>query len=73
MNIPPKEIFIPLGWDEDNETKRKHYRHYYHEELEKVTELFEKPSPFNTYKLIKGQSRGTSGGLFKATTKDESG
>ena len=23
---PPKELYIGLGWDEDKETKRKHYR-----------------------------------------------
>ena len=23
---PPDSVFIPLGWDEDSTTKRKHYR-----------------------------------------------
>lgn len=72
-NIPPKELFIGLGWDEDSTTKRKHYRHYYNCELEKVKEIFEKESPFNSYKIMRGQSRGNTGGFFKAASKDESG
>ena len=42
-----------------------------------MKEIFPKPSPFNTFNLKKGQSRGLSGGgfmsLFKKTKKDESG
>ena len=25
---PPKTLYIGLGWDENAETKRKHYRQY---------------------------------------------
>jgi hypothetical protein len=28
-----------LGWDEDRETKRKHYRRFYPDELENITEI----------------------------------
>lgn len=77
FGIPSSELFIGLGWDENKETKRKHYRQYYPDELEYVKEIFPKPSPFNTFNLKKGQSRGLSGGgfmsLFKKTKKDESG
>jgi hypothetical protein len=26
VKAPPEELFIGLGWDENKETKRKHYR-----------------------------------------------
>ena len=54
-NNPPETLFIGLGWDEDAETKRKHYRRYYPDELENVTEVMgDKPSPFNSYNLKRG-------------------
>ena len=37
--IPPHSIFIGLGWDEDKETKRRHYRRYYPDELENCKEI----------------------------------
>jgi hypothetical protein len=55
-------MFFPLGWDEDRETKRKHYRQYFNDELEFVKEIFPEISPFNTYDLKRGQTRGLSGG-----------
>ena len=75
---PPSDLlYIGLGWDEDRTTKRKHYRQFYNDELEFVTSIFPKPSPFNTYEIKKGQSRGLSGGflsnLFKTFKKDDSG
>lgn len=74
---PPGAIYMGLGWDEDRNTKRKHYRQYYQDELENVPEIFPQKSPFNTLELKKGQSRGVSKGffssLFKKTKKDESG
>jgi hypothetical protein len=39
-DIPPKTMFIGLGWDEDSTTKRKHYRQFYDDELEFVKEFF---------------------------------
>ena len=36
VNPPPKQLFLSLGWDEDKETRRKHYRRYYINDLEKV-------------------------------------
>lgn len=65
VNPPSDKLFIGLGWDEDDTTKRKHYRTYYPDELENNKELFPNPSPFDTFKLKKGQTRGmSSGGLF---------
>jgi hypothetical protein len=52
---PPEELFIGLGWDEDQETKRKHYRRYYPEELENIEEIMgDKKSPFNSYYIKRG-------------------
>ena len=48
---PAEELYIPLGWDVDSTTKRKHYRHYITGELENHKEIFEKPSPFDVYNL----------------------
>ena len=51
---PPKAMFMPLGWDEDRDTKRKHYRQFFNDELELVKEIFPNVSPFNTYDLKRG-------------------
>jgi len=37
---------------------RKTYRRYYDKELEKVKELMPKESPFNSYDITRGKSRG---------------
>jgi len=70
-------MYLGLGWDEDRTTKRKHYRQYYQDELENIKEVFPQPSPFNTEKIIRGQSRGISKGglmsMFKSQKQDESG
>ena len=74
--IPPRELYLPLGWDENAQTKRKHYRHFETDELENIAELFPNgPSPFHTYEIKKGQSRGVEGGLFSFShhKKDASG
>lgn len=54
VDPPPAALFIGLGWDEDDTTKRKHYRIYYPDELENDKEIFPKPSPFDTYQLKRG-------------------
>lgn len=77
MNPPPSAVYIGLGWDEDRNTKRKHYRQYYSDELENVTDIFPQKSPFNSLELKKGQSRGLSKGFFssllRTAKKDASG
>lgn len=74
---PPSDaLYIGLGWDEDKKTKRKHYRLFYNDELEEVEEVFPEKSPFNSYDIMRGQSRGVTKtvGVFKSgTKKDESG
>ena len=54
VNPPPTALYIPLGWDEDSTTRRKHYRLYYNDELENNTEIFPVKSPFNSYELKRG-------------------
>jgi len=51
---PPAALFIGLGWDENPEMKRKHYRRYYPDELENITEIMPVPSPFDAYELKRG-------------------
>jgi hypothetical protein len=62
-----------LGWDENPEQKRKHYRRFYNSELENVKEVMPIPTPFATYDLKRGQSRGASKSLFSFAKTDESG
>jgi hypothetical protein len=73
FNPPPDTLFIPLGWDEDATTKRKHYRQYYNDELENNKEIFAKKSPFDSFSLIRGQSRGASSSMFSKKPTDDSG
>ena len=77
VNPPPKLLFLGLGWDEDKETGRKHYRRFYTKDLEKVDTVLQKESPFNQYDLKRGQSRGASKSIWQSLTgnvkEDESG
>ena len=75
---PPYDLlYMGLGWDENKDTKRKHYRQFYNGELENNKEIFPQKSPFNTFEIKRGQSRGIKkGGLFsafKVTHQDDSG
>jgi len=67
-NKPPATLFIGLGWDEDKDTGRKHYRRFYPDELELVREILPKSSPFNQYDLKRGQSRGAKVSIWKQLT-----
>lgn len=58
INAPPESTYIGLGWDENPESKRRHYRRYYTQELENVVEIMPKPSPFTSFNIMRGQSRG---------------
>lgn len=59
-NIPPDSLYIGLGYDDNPEDKRRHYRRYYADELENIKELMPNPSPFETFLLKRGQTRGAS-------------
>ena len=48
---------------------RKHYRRYYGQELEKVKEVMPKESPFNSYDIVRGRSRGFQNPLWRLTKK----
>jgi len=73
--MPPASLFVPLGWDENPESKAKHYRKFYPTELELVKEIMPAPSPFQTFLIKRGQSRGASKSLwpFKKQKTDDSG
>jgi len=58
IDAPPATMFIGLGWDEDNMTKRKHYRQFYPDELEHKKDIFPKESPFNSYSIYHGVAKG---------------
>lgn len=61
-------MFIGLGWDEDKDTNRRHYRRFYPDELENVKEILPIPTPFNQYDLKRGQSRGASVSIWAKLT-----
>ena len=60
VNPPPESLFLGLGWDENKDSKKRHYRRYYNMELEKVKEILPRESPFDSFDIKKGQSRGGS-------------
>ena len=51
---PPESSFIGLGWDVDSNTKRKHYRRFFPDELEELRGQMEMVSPFQTYIIKRG-------------------
>jgi hypothetical protein len=69
---PPKEVFLPIGYDPQYDSKQKHFRRCYEDELENIKEVMPK-SPFQTFDIIKGQSRGLSKGWFTTNNEDEAG
>lgn len=73
-NKPPDSLFIGLGWDEEPEQKKRHYRRYYPDELENVKELMGE-APFIQFELKRGQTRGAGKGWwpFSSVKEDESG
>ena len=72
-NIPPESIYMGLGWDENPEQKRKHYRRFYPDELENCKEVMPVKTPFHEYMIKKGQSRGASKSWFGTNKTDDSG
>jgi len=79
--VPPKEVFMGLGWDpKPTVDKVRHYRRFYEQGLEQCKEVMEKPTMFDSYDIKKGAARGNSGGLlgglgslFKKKKVDSSG
>jgi hypothetical protein len=71
INIPPESAYLGLGWDDGPDTKRRHYRRYYNKELENVIEIMPRPSPFTSFDIMRGQSRGAKANWwpFKAAAK----
>lgn len=71
VNSPPSSIYIGLGHDPEQDSKQKHYRRYYNDELEETKAVMEKQTPFEQYDIMKGQSRGNSKGLMSLFSKDK--
>ena len=67
---PDSNLFIGLGYDKDKDSKQKHYRKFYPEELEKVKEVLPNESPFNSYQIKRGQTRGAKVSFWKRITND---
>ena len=70
IDHPPSAVFLPLGWDEDATTLRKHYRRFYPKELERTEEVLPVPSPFQSYDILKGQTRGAKAGFWASLTNN---
>ena len=68
IDPPASAVFWPLGWDEDATTDRKHYRRFYPKELERTEEVLPVPSPFQSYDILKGQTRGAKASLWASLT-----
>lgn len=60
IDPPPANMFIGLGWDEDNTTKRRHYRQFFPDELEHKKDIFPTESPFNSYSIFHGVAKGNN-------------
>ena len=60
MEVPPASTFMGLGSDPTPYAGIKHYRRFYPKELELCPEIMPEPSPFDSYPLMRGQSRGAA-------------
>ena len=54
VDFPPDSIFMGLGWDPEAESKKKHYRRYYPDELENITDVMPVPTPFDSFDIKRG-------------------
>ena len=64
VKIPPATLFLGIGSDPNPNAEQRHYRRFYPKELELVPEIMSQPSPFDSYDLKRGQSRGASKSWF---------
>ncbi len=60
VDMPPATLFLGLGYDCCPNEGMKHYRRFYPKELEFIKEVMPVESPFDSYDLKRGQSRGAS-------------
>ena len=54
VDFPPDSIFMGLGWDPEAVSKKKHYRRYYPDELENITDVMPVPTPFDSFDIKRG-------------------
>ena len=67
---PDMHLFEELGWDRDlANPQEKHYRKFYTTELEKTPEIMSKPSDFECYDILRGQTRGAGKSIFSKFKK----
>lgn len=71
VGVPNPDEYTPLGYNRQSDDKMKHYRYYIKGELEKS--VFMDGSPFDEYKLVRGQSRGLGGIIDTSNKLDEQG
>jgi hypothetical protein len=68
--IPPNSTFIGLGFDPEVDSKKRHYRKFYPDELENNKDVIRR-KPFHEYQIIKGQTRGLKKGFFGKNKTDD--
>lgn len=69
IDPPPASLFIALGFNQNKDSGKKHYRRYYPEELEKVAAVIPK-LPFHEELILRGSKSGT--GFFQFNKTDYS-
>ena len=72
VTLPLEGVFLPIGYDPQHTSKQKHYRRLCDKELENEPK-FMPNSPFQTYPILRGQSRGNSKSWFGKNETDRSG
>ena len=51
---PADTMYMGIGFDEDPEDDKKHYRRYYPDELENIIEVLPQSSPFEEFNIKRG-------------------
>lgn len=53
IDCPPPSLFIGLGYNEDKNDGKRHYRRYYPDELEQVPDVIPR-KPFHEERVFRG-------------------
>ena len=74
VDPPPATLFMGLGYDPNKDSKIRHYRKYYTDELENIEEVIPE-KPFYEVEIKRGQSRGLKKSWvpFSSNKEDASG
>jgi hypothetical protein len=68
-NIPPKELYLPIGHNQTVEDNKKHYRRYYDQPLESMQSIFSR-QPFDIWELNRDNRRAKRGFFSFSSTVD---